>query len=56
MCFFDPRSMDRRQFLGAGVAVGAIASALDVGKSLVLPGLAEGAEPTPRGMDRVPAV
>jgi len=48
MCFFDPRSMDRRQFLGAGVALGAVASALDVGKSLVLPGLAEGAEPTPK--------
>ncbi len=48
MCFFDPRSLDRRQFLGAGLAAGAIASALDFGKSLALPGLAEGAETTPK--------
>jgi L-ascorbate metabolism protein UlaG (beta-lactamase superfamily) len=48
MCFFDPRSLDRRQFLGAGLAAGAIASALDFGKSLVLPGLAEGAETAPK--------
>jgi L-ascorbate metabolism protein UlaG (beta-lactamase superfamily) len=55
MCFVDPswvhaasRSVSRRQFLGTGLAAGLTAAALDVGKSLLLPGLAEGAEASPK--------
>src|SRR5712691_4542789 len=55
MCFVDPswvnsesRSVSRRQFLGTGLAAGLAAAALDSGKSLLLPGLAEGAEAPPK--------
>jgi L-ascorbate metabolism protein UlaG (beta-lactamase superfamily) len=51
MCFVDPpwvtfesQGVSRRQFLGTGLA----AAALDSGRSLLLPGLAEGAE-APKG-------
>jgi len=43
MCFIDTNGMTRRGFLGAGLAAGA-AMAASVGRSLVQPGLAEGAE------------
>ena len=56
MCFFDPRTLhsteggvSRRQFLGAGMAAGLAASALSAGRSLLLPGVAEGAETPPAG-------
>jgi L-ascorbate metabolism protein UlaG (beta-lactamase superfamily) len=56
MCFFDPRgfqyaggkSVSRRGFLGASLAAGLAVPSIDWGKSLVLPGLAEGAEPAPK--------
>ncbi len=55
MCFFDPRGftpqppgVSRRQFVATGLVAGAVASTLDWGKSLVLPGIAEGAETPPR--------
>lgn len=55
MCFVDPAwtstfqsSVSRRQFLGTGVAAGLTAAAVDFGKSLWLPGIAEGAEPAPK--------
>src|SRR5436309_1577330 len=55
MCFVDPswvtsesRGVSRRQFLGTGLAAGLAAAALDSGRSLLLPGLAEGAE-APKG-------
>ncbi len=55
MCFVDPvwahfvsRGVSRRQFLGTGLAAGLAASAVDWGKSLLLPGLAEGAEEAPK--------
>jgi L-ascorbate metabolism protein UlaG (beta-lactamase superfamily) len=48
MCFFDPQSLDRRQFLGTGLAAGLAASALDWSKSMMRPGLAEGAEAPPK--------
>ncbi len=51
MCFVDPNWFDtqsgglsRRQFLGTGLGVGLAAATVDWGKSLLLPGLAEGAE------------
>ncbi len=51
MCFFDPRgfsmtegSVSRRRFLGTGMAAGLAASALGVGRTLLTPGVAEGAE------------
>ncbi len=54
MCFVDSywsnagnRGLFRRQFLGAGLAAGLTAAAVDWGKSLLLPGLAEGAEAPP---------
>jgi L-ascorbate metabolism protein UlaG (beta-lactamase superfamily) len=50
MCFVDPSwiasqpgAVSRRQFLGAGLAAGVAAAAADWGKSVLLPGLAEGA-------------
>ena len=56
MCFFDPRTLhsteggvSRRHFLGAGMAAGLAASALSAGRSLLLPGVAEGAETPPAG-------
>lgn len=55
MCFFDTSSLSfesgglsRRQFLGTGLAAGVAGAALDWGKSLVLPGVAEGAETAPK--------
>src|SRR5574337_1270283 len=55
MCFADPswlssqaRAVSRRQFLGTGLAAGLTAAAMDWGKSLLLPGLAEGAETPPK--------
>ena len=51
MCFIDPASLStlaegfsRRRFLGVGLAAGLTAAAMDWGPSLVLPGVAEGAE------------
>jgi L-ascorbate metabolism protein UlaG (beta-lactamase superfamily) len=53
MCFVDPewaatafRGLSRRHFLGTGLAAGLTAAAMDWGKSFLLPGLAEGAEPS----------
>jgi Beta-lactamase superfamily domain len=43
MCFIDTTGMTRRGFLGGGLAAGA-AMAAGVGRSLLLPGVAEGAE------------
>jgi L-ascorbate metabolism protein UlaG (beta-lactamase superfamily) len=43
MCFIDTDGMTRRGFLGGGLATGAAAAA-SVGRSLLLPGVAEGAE------------
>ncbi len=55
MCFIDPswanfqsHGVSRRQFLGTGLAAGLAATAVDWGKSLLLPGLAEGAEEAPK--------
>ena len=55
MCFIDPSwanlqsdGVSRRQFLGTGLAAGLAATAVDWGKSLLLPGLAEGAEQAPK--------
>lgn len=53
MCFVEDflliseSSISRRAFLGSGVAAG-VATAAGLGSSLLLPGLAEGAEPTPK--------
>ncbi len=51
MCFIDSASLSslaegvsRRRFLGAGLVAGLAAAAMDWGPSLVLPGVAEGAE------------
>src|SRR5436189_256869 len=51
MCFIDSASLSslaegvsRRRFLGAGLVAGLTAAAIDWGTSLVLPGVAEGAE------------
>jgi L-ascorbate metabolism protein UlaG (beta-lactamase superfamily) len=51
MCFIDPywfkaesSGLSRRQFFGTGLAAGLAAAAMDLGRSVVLPGLAEGAE------------
>jgi L-ascorbate metabolism protein UlaG (beta-lactamase superfamily) len=50
MCFVDSgwmswqSSLSRRRFLSAGFSAGAAATAIDWSKSLLLPGLAEGAE------------
>jgi L-ascorbate metabolism protein UlaG (beta-lactamase superfamily) len=43
MCFIDTTGMTRRGFLGGGLAAGATMAA-GVGRSLLLPGVAEGAE------------
>ncbi len=55
MCFFDTSALSpvsagvsRRQFLGGGLAAGVAGTALGLGKSLLLPGVAEGAEPAPK--------
>src|SRR6266542_5687182 len=55
MCFFDtsslshvPAGVSRRQLIGGGLAAGLASSALGLGKSLLLPGVAEGAEPAPK--------
>lgn len=55
MCFVDamsvrthPQGISRRGFLGTGVAAGLTATAVDWSRAL-LPGVAEGAEPAPRG-------
>jgi L-ascorbate metabolism protein UlaG (beta-lactamase superfamily) len=51
MCFVDPASLSafaqnvsRRDFIGAGLAAGIAAAVTDWGTSLLLPGVAEGAE------------
>ena len=51
MCFIEPASLStlaegvsRRRFLGVGLAAGLTAAAMDWGTSLLLPGVAEGAE------------
>src|SRR5438132_14307821 len=51
MCFIDSGSLSslaegvsRRRFLGAGLVAGLTAATMDWGTSLVLPGVAEGAE------------
>jgi len=56
MCFFDTSSLpagsagiSRRQLLGGGVAAGIAGAALGWGKSLLLPGVAEGAEAATKG-------
>jgi hypothetical protein len=55
MCFADPgwlstlsQGISRRGFLGAGMATGLAAATVDWGKSLLLPGIAEGAETPPK--------
>jgi len=55
MCFLDTSSLSqvaagvsRRQFLGGGLAAGVAGTALGFGRSLLLPGVAEGAEPAPQ--------
>jgi hypothetical protein len=52
MCFVDSESLtlqvSRRGLLGAGLVTG-VALAASAGRSLLLPGVAEGAEPAPRG-------
>src|SRR5712691_10694841 len=55
MCFVDPwwaaspsEGVSRRRFLGTGLAAGLTAGATDWGRSLLLPGVAEGAETPPR--------
>jgi len=47
MCFVDAE-WSRRGFLAGGVAAG-VAAAANLGRSLLAPGVAEGAEPSPRG-------
>lgn len=56
MCFGDTSwlndqssGLSRRHLLGTGLAAGLAATAVDWGKSLLLPGLAEGAEAAPKG-------
>jgi L-ascorbate metabolism protein UlaG (beta-lactamase superfamily) len=54
MCFVDDASLaahrvSRRGFLGAGLAAGAALAAVDAGRSLLSPGVAEGAETAPAG-------
>jgi L-ascorbate metabolism protein UlaG (beta-lactamase superfamily) len=56
MCFVDPewvaaafRGLSRRHFLGTGLTAGLTAAATDWGQSFLLPGLADGAEPSPKG-------
>ena len=48
MCFIDTNGMSRRGFLTGSLAAGTAAAA-SLGRSLVLPGLAEGAEAAPAG-------
>src|SRR5258705_10100975 len=48
MCFIDTSGMSRRGFLTGSLVAGAAAAA-SLGRSLVLPGVAEGAEPAPAG-------
>jgi len=48
MCFIDTNGMSRRGFLGGSLVAGAAAAA-GLGRALVLPGVAEGAEPAPAG-------
>ncbi len=55
MCYGDTSwlnaetPLSRRHFLGTGLAAGHAAAAMDLGKGLLLPGVAEGAEPAPKG-------
>src|SRR5215472_16204874 len=56
MCFFDTSAsslgstgVSRRHFLGGSLAAGAAGAALGWGRSLLLPGVAEGVEPAPKG-------
>jgi len=56
MCFVDSNwaqtqghGVSRRSFMGAGLAAGVLATATGLATSLVLPGVAEGAETPPRG-------
>ena len=48
MCFIDTNGMSRRGFLTGSLVAGAAAAA-SLGQSLVLPGVAEGAEAAPAG-------
>jgi L-ascorbate metabolism protein UlaG (beta-lactamase superfamily) len=55
MCWTDPawlqgesQRLSRRGFLGAGLTAGLTAATVDLGKSLLFPGLAEGAETPPK--------
>lgn len=55
MCFGDTSWLNagtpgfsRRRFLGTGLTAGLAAAAMDLGKSMLLPGIAEGAEPAPK--------
>ena len=48
MCFIDTNGMSRRGFLAGGLAAGTAAAA-GLGRSLGLPGVAEGAEAAPTG-------
>jgi L-ascorbate metabolism protein UlaG (beta-lactamase superfamily) len=48
MCFIDTNGMSRRGFLTGSLVAGAAAAA-SLGRSLVLPGVAEGAEAAPAG-------
>lgn len=48
MCFIDTNGMSRRGFLSGSLVAGAAAAA-SLGRSLVLPGVAEGAEAAPAG-------
>ncbi len=48
MCFIDPNGMSRRGFLAGSLAAGTAAAA-SLGRSLVLPGVAEGADAAPAG-------
>ena len=44
----DSRQLSRRGFLGAGLTAGVAAATMDLGRSLLLPGVAEGAETPPK--------
>jgi hypothetical protein len=48
MCFIDANGMSRRGFLAGSLAAGTAAAA-SLGRSLVLPGVAEGADAAPAG-------
>ena len=53
MCFIDTNGMSRRGFLSGSLVAGAAAAA-SLGRSLGLPGAAEGAEAAPAGAPGMP--